>query len=339
MKQYRVVQVGCGGMAHHWIDMAGNTPDLEIVGLVDLNRQTAEECAKRHGLPASVVFDTLDQALSMAKPDIVFDVTVPAAHHEVTLAALKAGCHVFGEKPLADSMERAKEMVAAAKASGKLYAVMQNRRYLPQMRGLRKALDDRLIGDISTVNADFYLGAHFGGFRDAMDSPLVLDMAIHTFDQARFICGEDPIAVYCHEYNPKGSWYKGHASAVCMFEMTNDVVFTYRGSWCAEGLNTSWESEWRVQGSKGSSKWNGANEIIAEVVSAPDGFIYKHDRITIQPLDTRLVGHDGCMDAMMTALREGKEPETVCTDNIKSLAMVFGATESAKTKQRVEIGA
>jgi predicted dehydrogenase len=214
---------------------------------------------------------------------------------------------------------------------------MQNRRYIPEIRGLRKALDDGLIGDVSTVNADFYLGPHFGGFRDVMDSPLVLDMAIHTFDQARYISGQDPVAVYCHEYNPKGSWYKGNASAVCIFEMTNGVVFTYRGSWCAEGLNTSWESDWRIQGSKGSAKWDGAEQVVAEVVSNQEGFVREHEKVVISPVELPLTRHDGCLDAMVTALVQGAEPETVCTDNIKSLAMVFGAIESAKAGKRVEI--
>ena len=41
-----------------------------------------------------------------------------------------------------------------------------------------------------------------------MESPLLLDMAIHTFDQARFITGADALSVYCHEFNPAGSWYR-----------------------------------------------------------------------------------------------------------------------------------
>jgi predicted dehydrogenase len=335
--KYRVVNVGCGAMAQHWVKMACERENLEVVGLVDIDRAAAEKTASEHGLPASVIFQSLDAALLTAKPDVVFDITIPAAHFDVVTKSLKAGCHVLGEKPLADSMEHAKEMVATAKSTGKLYAIMQNRRYIPEIRGLRKALEDGLIGDVSTVNADFYLGPHFGGFRDAMDSPLVLDMAIHTFDQARFISGQDPVAVYCHEFNPKGSWYKGNASAVCIFEMTNNVVFTYRGSWCAEGLNTSWESEWRIQGSKGTAKWDGAKEVIAEVVTKNEGFTYQHDKVKIPPVEMALTMHDGCFDALITALEQAKEPETACTDNIKSLAMVFGAIESAKTGKRVEI--
>ena len=337
MKRHRVVQVGCGAMSKAWIDIAKTRDDLEIVGLVDLDRAAAERVAHRHELPESVVFDSLQEALAIASPDIVFDITVPSAHYEVTMAALRAGCHVFGEKPISDSIERAREMVAAAKASDRLYAIMQNRRYMPQIRSFHAGLESGLIGEISTVNADFYLGPHFGGFRDAMESPLLVDMAIHTFDQARFISGADPVAVYCHEFNPRGSWYKGSASATCVFEMTEGIVFTYRGSWCAEGLNTAWESEWRVQGSKGSAIWDGKSQPVGEVVSAPEGFIYQHEKATMPEVHLPLTHHAGCVDAMMTALHEDREPETVCTDNIKSLAMVFGAVESARKKQRVEI--
>jgi predicted dehydrogenase len=337
MKTYRVVQVGCGVMGNKWTEIAQYREDMELVGLVDLNRATAESFAKKHNLPASIVFDSLDEALGKAKPDIVFDITVPSAHHDVVLASLKAGCHVFGEKPLADTMERAKEMVAAAKASGKLYAVMQNRRYIPEIRALRSGLESGLIGDISTVNADFYIGAHFGGFRDEMESPLVLDMAIHTFDQARFIGGADPLAVYCYEYNPSSSWYKGNASAMCIFEMTNGIVFNYRGSWCAEGLNTAWESDWRIQGSKGTARWDGKGRPFAEVVSLPEGFTYEHEKAEIPVEPMPLTHHDGCVDAIMKALLEGRDPETVCSDNIKSLAMVFAAIDSARTGKRVEI--
>ena len=75
------------------------------------------------------------------------------------------------------------------------------------------------VGPLTTVNCDFYIGAHFGGFRDRMEHVLLLDMAIHTFDQARFIMGADPVSVYCNEWNPAGSWYDHDASAIAIFEM------------------------------------------------------------------------------------------------------------------------
>jgi predicted dehydrogenase len=76
------------------------------------------------------------------------------------------------------------------------------------------------------VNADFYIGAHFGGFRDQMQHVLLLDMAIHSFDQARMVMQADPVSVYCREWNPKGSWYQHGASVVAVFEMTGGIVYT-----------------------------------------------------------------------------------------------------------------
>ena len=52
----------------------------------------------------------------------------------------------------------------------------------------------------------------------------------------RLLTAADPVSVYCHEWNPAGSWYDHDASAVAFFEMSDGLVYTYRGSWCAEGL-------------------------------------------------------------------------------------------------------
>ena len=62
-----------------------------------------------------------------------------------------------------------------------------------------------------------------------------------------------PSGVYCREWDPAGSWYLQGSSAVAIFDMQEGPVFTYRGSWCADGLGTSWESAWRIVGERGSA--------------------------------------------------------------------------------------
>lgn len=337
-RRFRIVLAGCGHMANTWAEYAKERPDAEIVALVDLNEAGARDLAARHGLDVPI-FSDVSQALQATGANLVFDVTVPGAHGAVTGAALAAGRDVFGEKPLADSMRAARALVTAAGEAGKAYAVMQNRRYLPQIRAFRDLLRPEVIGAPGFVTADFFIGAHFGGFRDAMASPLLLDMAIHTFDQARFLTGSDPVSVYCHEFNPPGSWYAGAAAAVCIFEFGGGVVFTYNGSWCAEGAPTSWEASWRVMGSAGTALWDGSSAPHAEVVadSGQDSFLRDFKRVEAPSSWTGREGHFGCLDEMFAALVENRAPETVCTDNIKSMAMVFGALESARTGQKVAL--
>ncbi|MFO7821595.1 MAG: Gfo/Idh/MocA family oxidoreductase, partial [Lentisphaeria bacterium] len=247
-KKLQVVLVGCGGICKAWLKPTAGFDDIEIVGLVDLNLENAQKIQAEFELPAAVISDDLAKTLKDLQPDAVFDCTVPKAHCEVTLDALQHGCHVLGEKPMATNMTDARRMVEAALENDRIYAVIQNRRYLDSIIRYRDTVQDGAIGELTTLNADFYLGPHFGGFREQMKHVLLQDMAIHSFDQARFISGADAVSVYCHEWNPRGSWFSHGASAVAIFEMTNGLVFTYRGSWCAQGLPTSWQCEWRAVG-------------------------------------------------------------------------------------------
>ncbi len=137
----RVVLAGCGGISGAWLEAAAKMDDLEVVGLVDLDENAARKNAGEYGLPEAFVGTDIEEALNQARPDIVFDCTVPEAHVMVTLAALGHGCHVLGEKPLADSMHNARKMVKAANDAGRIYAVMQNRRFDWRIRRLRAFLE------------------------------------------------------------------------------------------------------------------------------------------------------------------------------------------------------
>ncbi|MCJ8330505.1 MAG: Gfo/Idh/MocA family oxidoreductase [Lentisphaeria bacterium] len=335
---YTAVLVGCGGICNAWLGPISETDKLNIIGLVDLNEDAAKAVQEKYDLSDAKVATDLDALLTELSPDIVFDCTVPIAHKSVTLTALKHGCHVLGEKPLSDSMGNARETVEAANASGKTYAVIQNRRYMNQIRAVRKFIESGKLGKVTTVNADFYMGCHFGGFRDEMDHVLLLDMAIHSFDQARLISGANAESVYCQEWNPAESWYAHGASAQCIFEMTDDIIFNYRGSWCAEGLHTSWECDWRIIGTKGTLRWNGDDDIKAAIVQKVDGWQAETEEIQIDIEEVEeFTSHKGVIMNFLKCLEEGSEPETICSDNIHSLAMVFGAVESAEKGSKVSI--
>lgn len=336
MSKYKIVVAGCGGMSHSWIEYALSRQDTEIVALVDLFEETAKKTAAKYELTCPT-FTELEDAIQQTNANLVFDVTIPASHKNITITGLSMGCHVFGEKPMGESIEDAHQMLEAAQKYGKKYAVMQNRRYNKQIRAFRHLVQSGQIGEQGMINADFFLGPHFGGFREEMASPLILDMAIHTFDQARFISNAKPVSVYCHEFNPAGSWYNGNASAICIFEMDNGAVFNYRGSWSAEGARTSWESSWRVIGSKGTAIWDGTNAPYAEVVKPSDEkqFLNEYDKIDAELSWDGQDGHAGCLDEMFLSLEENRPAETECTDNIHSITMVYKAIESAKLGKKV----
>ncbi|SFL51838.1 Predicted dehydrogenase [Gracilibacillus orientalis] len=334
--KHQIIVAGCGGMANVWLDYVEQRDNADIVGLVDLNKEVAQKKADQRKLQVPI-FTDLATAIKDTEANLVFDVTIPAAHKQIVTTALEAGCNVFGEKPMAESLQDGLEITQISERTSKAYSVMQNRRYLKEIRSLRHFIENNELGKVHTLNVDFYLGPHFGGFREQMEHPLIVDMAIHTFDQARYISNSNAVSVYCHEYNPEGSWYAGNASAICIFEMEDGSVFTFRGSWAAEGLQTSWNGDWHIIGTRGTAKWDGFDHLTTETVKNPDqkAFFKETEKRTISNKWTGNEQHAGCLDEMFLALEENRHAETDCHDNIHSMKMVFAAVESAKKREKV----
>jgi predicted dehydrogenase len=276
---------------------------------------------------------------------LLFDCTIPAAHAEVDERALSNHLHVLVEKPLATTLADARRVIDLATKNNLVHAVIQNRRFNPGVRKIRRLIEQGLIGELTTVNIDFFVPAHFGGFREKMNHILLTDMAIHPFDTARYLTGTNAESVYCDEWNPKGSWWQHGASAHAIFQMNRGIRCTFRGSWCSEGLRTSWDSVWRIVGTEGTICWDGLSDIRGERVkngeSGPvkHGLFYACEAFTAveepEPLETR--GHFSVMRQFLRDVAEGIPAETRSTDNIQSLAMVLGAIESGKSGQKLPV--
>ena len=334
------VLVGCGAMSRAWLEAARQIEGLAVVGLVDLDLERARARAEEFALGGAQIASSLEEVLGRRPAEVVFDVVVPAARSGVALSALRRGCHVLSEKPLAASLEEARAIVAAARSQGRIHAVVQNRRYHEGVRRIRRFLGSGAIGQPTSLHCDFFLAPHFGGFREEMHHVLLLDMAIHTFDAARAMTGLDAERVYCREWEPAGSWYRQGSSAAAIFDMQDGAVFSYRGSWCADGMRTSWEASWRIVGTRGSLLWDGFEAISAEGAGEErDGLFFRPCPLEVPALNPadRTGGHLGVMRDFVAAVRGGPPPETSGDDNLKSLAMVFGAIASAETGKPVDI--
>ena len=328
--------MGCGGMAAAWLKPAAENPDICIAGLADINLEAAGK-RREEFAPQAIVGADVAELIAELKPDILFNCTIPAAHHAISMAALSAGAHVLSEKPLANTMAEARELVSAAKAANRLFAVIQNRRYNAGARTARAVLASGAIGQVTEVMCDFFVGAHFGGFRDEMAHALLHDMAIHHFDLARFFIGGTPKDVFCHEWNPRGSWYRHGANAQAIFTCEDGVVFNYRGSWCAEGVPTSWNGGWRFIGTQGTLLWDGETGLRLEKVKATGSFLSEIDSspIPMAPAPGKDQGHASIIEEFVRCIKDGAVPETGGADNIRSLAMVFAAVKSGEIAERI----
>jgi predicted dehydrogenase len=317
----RLVVVGAGGMGRAWMHTIEADPDTELVGIADLYPAATESAAADLGRDIATGTDAVELA-QRTGADAIVNATIPEAHHPVTIAALKAGLPVLGEKPVAATVAEGIALAAAAELTGHLFMVSQSRRYNRGLFQAKRQLES--LGRIGIVAVDFFKAPRFGGFRDEMDSPLLLDMAIHQFDMARFLLDADPVAVVCEEYNPPWSWYAGNAAATAAFEMEGGARFTFNGSWCSPGFETSWNGAWRVSAEHGTTVWDGDGDPQAD----PESKAVAED-----PGD----GIAGSLREFTAALRTGREPMGRVHANLLSLAMVEAAIRSAAEGRRVSM--
>ena len=308
MTSFRIAVVGAGSISRFWLPILRDRRDVDVVALVDVDAEVARAAAERDGVSAPIFRhdgdgSRGDGARRRRQPDAAGMRTGRSSRRRSASGATSSA----RSRSRRRSRTRRRSSAPPSEA-GRTYAVMQNRRFEHGIRTLRDGLAAGRIGSVTMLACDFFKAPHFGGFRDAMESPLLLDMAIHQFDQARFLVGVDPVAVSCHEFNPAGSWYAGRAAAVCTFELADGSVFSYRGSWSAEGFGTSWNGSWRVVGTAGTALWDGEGDPVAEIAHAPEEpeLLYPVEHAEWERTWDGPTGHAGCLDEMLAALAEGR---------------------------------
>lgn len=327
----KLVLVGAGAMGRVWSNVISEEPAAQLVGIIDLDPTRAHAAVDELGLMDVAIGSSVTELAALIDVDAVVNVTVPGAHYSVNSESLRLGLPVLCEKPIVPTVAEAIQLAALAEATGQLLMTSQSRRYYRTLFQFGERV--ARLGDIGMLSTDFHTGPHFGGFRDEMEHPLLLDMAIHAFDAARFVLGAEPVSVYCDAFNPSWSWYRGDACAVAVFEMTGGARYVFTGSWCSQGLNTSWNGSWIARGALGASSWDGSEPPIVDPEAAVD-VEDAGDAGSARPEEMA-----GSLHEFIASLRTGTVPYGDIHSNVWSLAMVQSAVESAEAGVKVDVRA
>jgi len=142
MEKLKVIQVGTGGFGNTWLSALKEHPDGEIVALVDVNKNILYKQAGNFGIEKDHCYTSLSETFKKEKADVLVNVTPPEFHREVCIAGFKAGLDVIVEKPLADTVKSALEIVKQAKKYKRKIMVSQNYRFNPWAWTLKKLLSE-----------------------------------------------------------------------------------------------------------------------------------------------------------------------------------------------------
>ena len=140
----RIGVVGCGKIVGQYLESFRRLADVRLVAVADLDAERARAVADDYGQGVRAV--SVEELLAAPDVDLVLNLTVPAAHAEVALAAIAAGKAVYGEKPLAASAAEARRVLDAAREAGVVVGCAPDTVLGTGIQTARKAIDDGLIG-------------------------------------------------------------------------------------------------------------------------------------------------------------------------------------------------
>ena len=145
--------IGTGTYCDHYLRNLGPVyKNVRPVGCADLNTEAARAAAERWNIPKVY---TSDEMMADPEVDIVLILTNPASHYSLTMQALKAGKHVYCEKPLATSLEQANEIVEYAEKQGLFVGAAPDTFLSPEYQTVRKLIDEGAIGKVINVTANY----------------------------------------------------------------------------------------------------------------------------------------------------------------------------------------
>jgi len=191
-----IVFIGAGAIVRTSHLPAYRRLGLPILGLFDVNPQTAAETASRHGVPR--VFDSLQAACDVQAPDgVVFDVAVPGSEILAVLEALPHGSPVLIQKPMGDTLAEAREILRTCRERRLVGALNFQLRFSPGMLALRDMIGTGALGELTDVEVRLQVRQPWENWPFMRDAGRVeiLYHSIHYLDAIRLLAGE-PAGVY-----------------------------------------------------------------------------------------------------------------------------------------------
>ncbi|WP_328898709.1 Gfo/Idh/MocA family oxidoreductase [Streptomyces sp. NBC_00441] len=188
---------GCGGFAEFVLDAIAGLPGLRLAAVADPSHERARLLGERHGVPA---LGSLDELLERDDVAAVLIATPPATHAAMATAALRAGRHVFCEKPLATTTEDASAVVQEARLAGRALVVDHVLRYNPLLRAVERLTGRGLLAPprrflFENDASDEDLGPGHWFWDPAHSGGIFIEHGVHFFDAARALLGTDPLSV------------------------------------------------------------------------------------------------------------------------------------------------
>jgi UDP-N-acetyl-2-amino-2-deoxyglucuronate dehydrogenase len=335
----RVALVGCGRISRNHFDAITNIPELELVAVADIDTGRAEREGAARGVPA---FSSLGAMLDAVPSDLVSICTPSGLHPTHGMLAAQHGRHVLTEKPMAISLAGADELVAACDAAGVHLFVVKQNRLNPAIQLLKRAVDKDRFGRIYMANTtvrwtrpqEYYDQESWRGTWE-FDGGAMLNQASHYVDLMQWLVG--PVESVVAKTATQARHIEAEDSGVAVLKFRSGALGVIEVNVLTYPRNL--EGSITILGEKGSVKIGGTavNRVDHWQFESYDDDDKLVDAASTNPPSVYGFGHEGYYRNLLPVLRGTARPDTDGRAGRKSLELILGIYESAKTGREVPI--
>lgn len=335
----RVALLGCGRISHNHLAAIGKVAELELVAVADSDVDRATAVGKQHGVPA---FGSLTAMLDSVPSDLIAICTPSGLHPEHGIAVAQSGRHVLTEKPMAISLAAADELVQACDRAGVHLFVVKQNRLNPPIQLLKRAIDKGRFGRIYMVNVtvrwtrpqDYYDAESWRGTWE-FDGGAIMNQASHYVDLMQWLVG--PVESVMAKTATQARRIEAEDSGVAVLKFRSGALGVLEVSVLTYPRNL--EGSITILGETGSVKIGGTavNKVEHWAFDAYDDDDKLIDGVSTNPPTVYGFGHEGYYRNLLPVLRGTAQPDTDGRAGRKSLELILGIYESAKTGREVPI--
>ncbi|MFD1337490.1 Gfo/Idh/MocA family protein [Oceanobacillus iheyensis] len=310
--------------AHSYAHALQSIENIEIVGIYDDNKERGNEAARKY---CSNYYDNLEHFLRLPL-DAVIIASENAKHHEHTIAAANKGIHILCEKPIATTVEHAREMIDVCKKNNVLLQIAFPVRFSTPVGKGKGIINSGEIGNIVAIKGT-NRGTNPGGWfvnKEDSGGGAVMDHTVHVVDLLRWYMNANVKEVYA-EIGNLISEDEIDDSGIITMEFDNNVFATLDCSWSRNDSFPTWgDVTLEFIGTKGTL--------------SIDAFSQKTDVYSNDGAHWDFWGDD--MDAMLVEdfinnVKSNKNPSITGEDGLKALEVALASYESSSRKQPVEV--
>lgn len=338
-REFRVGLIGCGRISKNHFEAIARVRGLRLVAVADTDFARAEAAGAQNGVPA---FRSLGEMLTGGEVDVVTICTPSGLHSAHGAAAARAKKHVITEKPMAISLAQADDLVKACDDNGVHLFVVKQNRLNPSIQLVRRAVDKGRFGRIYMANVtvrwtrpqEYYDAEPWRGTWE-FDGGAIMNQASHYVDLLQWLVG--PVESVMAKTATQARRIEAEDSGVGIVKFRSGALGVIEVNVLTYPKNL--EGSITILGEKGSVKVGGTavNKIEHWVFADYDDDDKMVDASNTSPPNVYGFGHEGYYRNVLAVLRGEAKADTDGRAGRKSLELILGIYESAKTGREVPI--